>query len=96
MMVGGTFWRALGAGTDPLPTPHPQKEEDVAQLGDLALYPANGTIDLMYFPYYGKKVHVSTREGPRCLGSWGGGGVKAVAWTAGFSTFNPAPIPTPR
>ncbi|XP_025050976.1 sodium/potassium-transporting ATPase subunit beta-2 isoform X2 [Alligator sinensis] len=36
-----------------------KKEEDVAQLGDLALYPANGTIDLMYFPYYGKKVHVN-------------------------------------
>lgn len=25
------------------------------------MYPPNGTIDLMYFPYYGKKVQVSLR-----------------------------------
>ncbi|XP_066487210.1 sodium/potassium-transporting ATPase subunit beta-2 [Tiliqua scincoides] len=36
-----------------------KKEEDVMQLGDMEMYPANGTIDLMYFPYYGKKVQVN-------------------------------------
>ncbi|XP_053118988.1 sodium/potassium-transporting ATPase subunit beta-2 isoform X2 [Hemicordylus capensis] len=36
-----------------------KKEEDALKLGDLAMYPANGNIDLMYFPYYGKKVHVN-------------------------------------
>uniref|UniRef100_A0A8D0HKN1 Sodium/potassium-transporting ATPase subunit beta n=1 Tax=Sphenodon punctatus TaxID=8508 RepID=A0A8D0HKN1_SPHPU len=36
-----------------------KKEEDVLKLGDMAMYPDNGNIDLMYFPYYGKKVHVN-------------------------------------
>ncbi|XP_068013221.1 sodium/potassium-transporting ATPase subunit beta-2 isoform X2 [Melanerpes formicivorus] len=35
------------------------REEDVALLGPLELYPPNGSIDLMYFPYYGKRVHVN-------------------------------------
>uniref|UniRef100_UPI000B4D2A06 sodium/potassium-transporting ATPase subunit beta-2 n=1 Tax=Lonchura striata TaxID=40157 RepID=UPI000B4D2A06 len=34
-------------------------EEDAALLGPLQLFPPNGTIDLMYFPYYGKRVHVN-------------------------------------
>uniref|UniRef100_A0ABM5EJF2 Sodium/potassium-transporting ATPase subunit beta n=1 Tax=Pogona vitticeps TaxID=103695 RepID=A0ABM5EJF2_9SAUR len=35
------------------------KEEDAQKLGEIAMFPANGNIDLMYFPYYGKKVHVN-------------------------------------
>lgn len=27
------------------------------------MFPANGNIDLMYFPYYGKKFHVSPAGG---------------------------------
>ncbi|ETE66984.1 Sodium/potassium-transporting ATPase subunit beta-2, partial [Ophiophagus hannah] len=34
-----------------------RKEEDIQKLGELAMFPADGNIDLMYFPYYGKKVH---------------------------------------
>ncbi|XP_027563653.1 sodium/potassium-transporting ATPase subunit beta-2-like, partial [Neopelma chrysocephalum] len=37
----------------------PQREEDAALLGPLQLFPPNGSIDLMYFPYYGKRVHVN-------------------------------------
>ena len=36
-----------------------KKEEDAQKLGEIAMFPANGNIDLMYFPYYGKKVHVN-------------------------------------
>lgn len=36
-----------------------KKEEDAQKLGPMEMYPANGTIDLMYFPYYGKKVQVN-------------------------------------
>ncbi|KAM9514217.1 sodium/potassium-transporting ATPase subunit beta-2 [Guaruba guarouba] len=36
-----------------------KEEEDAALLGPLQLFPPNGSIDLMYFPYYGKKVHVN-------------------------------------
>ncbi|XP_038027753.1 sodium/potassium-transporting ATPase subunit beta-2 isoform X1 [Anas platyrhynchos] len=36
-----------------------KQEEDAALLGPLQLFPPNGTIDLMYFPYYGKRVHVN-------------------------------------
>ncbi|XP_062840615.1 sodium/potassium-transporting ATPase subunit beta-2 isoform X1 [Anolis carolinensis] len=35
------------------------KEEDAQKLGEMAMFPANGNIDLMYFPYYGKKVQVN-------------------------------------
>ncbi|KAM8794231.1 sodium/potassium-transporting ATPase subunit beta-2-like [Eudromia elegans] len=36
------------------------KQEDAAALlGPMALYPPGGTIDLMYFPYYGKRAHVN-------------------------------------
>ncbi|XP_037982115.1 sodium/potassium-transporting ATPase subunit beta-2 isoform X2 [Motacilla alba alba] len=35
------------------------REEDAALLGPMQLFPPNGTIDLMYFPYYGKRVHVN-------------------------------------
>ncbi|XP_075345670.1 sodium/potassium-transporting ATPase subunit beta-2 isoform X2 [Mycteria americana] len=35
------------------------REEDAALLGPLQLFPPNGSIDLMYFPYYGKRVHVN-------------------------------------
>lgn len=31
------------------------------------MFPANGNIDLMYFPYYGKKFHVSPLGGPRVM-----------------------------
>ncbi|XP_061446746.1 sodium/potassium-transporting ATPase subunit beta-2 [Rhineura floridana] len=36
-----------------------KKEEDTQKLGEMAMFPANGNIDLMYFPYYGKKIHVN-------------------------------------
>uniref|UniRef100_A0A8D0B8U0 Sodium/potassium-transporting ATPase subunit beta n=1 Tax=Salvator merianae TaxID=96440 RepID=A0A8D0B8U0_SALMN len=36
-----------------------KKEEDAQKLGEIAMFPANGNIDLMYFPYYGKKVHLN-------------------------------------
>ncbi|XP_058037574.1 sodium/potassium-transporting ATPase subunit beta-2 [Ahaetulla prasina] len=36
-----------------------KKEDDTQKLGELAMFPADGNIDLMYFPYYGKKVHVN-------------------------------------
>nr|XP_056719921.1 sodium/potassium-transporting ATPase subunit beta-2 [Euleptes europaea] len=36
-----------------------KKEEDAQKLGDIEMFPANGNIDLMYFPYYGKRVHVN-------------------------------------
>ncbi|XP_041320073.1 sodium/potassium-transporting ATPase subunit beta-2-like, partial [Pyrgilauda ruficollis] len=36
-----------------------KREEDAALLGPMQLFPPNGTIDLMYFPYYGKRVHVN-------------------------------------
>nr|XP_025044119.1 sodium/potassium-transporting ATPase subunit beta-2 isoform X1 [Pelodiscus sinensis] len=35
------------------------KEEDAQKLGEMAMFPPGGHIDLMYFPYYGKKVHVN-------------------------------------
>lgn len=37
----------------------PQRDEDAENLGNFVMFPANGSIDLMYFPYYGKKFHVS-------------------------------------
>ena len=37
----------------------PQRDEDAENLGNFIMFPANGNIDLMYFPYYGKKFHVS-------------------------------------
>ncbi|XP_068854780.1 sodium/potassium-transporting ATPase subunit beta-2 isoform X2 [Aphelocoma coerulescens] len=36
-----------------------KREEDAALLGPMQLFPPNGSIDLMYFPYYGKRVHVN-------------------------------------
>ncbi|XP_006112200.1 sodium/potassium-transporting ATPase subunit beta-2 [Pelodiscus sinensis] len=36
-----------------------KKEEDAQKLGEMAMFPPGGHIDLMYFPYYGKKVHVN-------------------------------------
>ncbi|XP_072497275.1 sodium/potassium-transporting ATPase subunit beta-2 [Notamacropus eugenii] len=36
-----------------------KRNEDAKNLGDFAMFPANGNIDLMYFPYYGKKFHVN-------------------------------------
>uniref|UniRef100_A0A8D2Q9A5 Sodium/potassium-transporting ATPase subunit beta n=1 Tax=Varanus komodoensis TaxID=61221 RepID=A0A8D2Q9A5_VARKO len=29
------------------------------KLGEIEMFPPNGNIDLMYFPYYGKKVHLN-------------------------------------
>ncbi|XP_014748867.1 PREDICTED: sodium/potassium-transporting ATPase subunit beta-2 [Sturnus vulgaris] len=52
----GTFW-----GPPPVP---PQREEDAALLGPLQLFPPNGSIDLMYFPYYGKRVHAKMAAVP--------------------------------
>lgn len=33
-----------------------KRDEDAENLGHFVMFPANGSIDLMYFPYYGKKV----------------------------------------
>lgn len=67
----GGYWASspCGAGGD-VPVP-PQQEEDIALLGPLQLFPPNGTIDLMYFPYYGKRVHVSGGTGGKGAGAWG-------------------------
>ncbi|KAL0596931.1 Sodium/potassium-transporting ATPase subunit beta-2 [Plecturocebus cupreus] len=35
------------------------RDEDAENLGHFVMFPANGNIDLMYFPYYGKKFHVN-------------------------------------
>ncbi|XP_023650794.1 sodium/potassium-transporting ATPase subunit beta-2-like [Paramormyrops kingsleyae] len=35
------------------------KKEDVDNIGELEYYPPNGTFNLMYFPYYGKKAQVN-------------------------------------
>lgn len=49
------------------------------------MFPANGSIDLMYFPYYGKKFHVSPMGGQGCcsLRGWVLGEETEVprAWT---------------
>ncbi|XP_072113353.1 sodium/potassium-transporting ATPase subunit beta-2-like isoform X2 [Mobula birostris] len=34
------------------------KTGDVSEVHELWYFPPNGTLDLMYFPYYGKKAHV--------------------------------------
>lgn len=44
-----------------------QRDEDAENLGSFVMFPANGNIDLMYFPYYGKKFHVSPLGGPRVM-----------------------------
>lgn len=49
----------------------PQRDEDAENLGSFVMFPANGNIDLMYFPYYGKKFHVSSMGGPRVMGPQG-------------------------
>ncbi|XP_062994729.1 sodium/potassium-transporting ATPase subunit beta-2 [Elgaria multicarinata webbii] len=36
-----------------------KKDEDAQKLGDIEMFPPHGNIDLMYFPYYGKKVQVN-------------------------------------
>nr|KAF6415012.1 ATPase Na+/K+ transporting subunit beta 2 [Molossus molossus] len=36
-----------------------KRDEDAENLGSFVMFPANGNIDLMYFPYYGKKFHVN-------------------------------------
>lgn len=46
------------------PSVPPQREEDAENLGSFVMFPANGNIDLMYFPYYGKKFHVSSMGDP--------------------------------
>ncbi|KAJ8342191.1 hypothetical protein SKAU_G00321190 [Synaphobranchus kaupii] len=35
------------------------KREDTESLGELEYFPPNGTLNLMYFPYYGKKAQVN-------------------------------------
>ncbi|PNI36864.1 ATP1B2 isoform 2, partial [Pan troglodytes] len=39
--------------------PEDGRDEDAENLGNFVMFPANGNIDLMYFPYYGKKFHVN-------------------------------------
>ncbi|XP_053528663.1 sodium/potassium-transporting ATPase subunit beta-2 isoform X2 [Artibeus jamaicensis] len=41
------------------PVPEDGRDEDAENLGSFVMFPANGNIDLMYFPYYGKKFHVN-------------------------------------
>ncbi|XP_064409036.1 sodium/potassium-transporting ATPase subunit beta-2 isoform X1 [Latimeria chalumnae] len=47
-----------GAGIAPYVTCE-GKKDDSSKLHELAYFPQNGTFDLMYFPYYGKKAHVN-------------------------------------
>lgn len=35
------------------------KREDSDKMGELAYFPPNGTLNLMYYPYYGKKAQVN-------------------------------------
>lgn len=35
------------------------KREDTDKIGELAYFPSNGTFNLMYYPYYGKKAQVN-------------------------------------
>lgn len=62
----------------PYPPASPQRDEDAENLGNFVMFPANGNIDLMYFPYYGKKFHVSPGARPGVgapqgeRGPWGG------------------------
>lgn len=35
------------------------QREDSDKIGPLAYYPPNGTFNLMYYPYYGKKAQVT-------------------------------------
>ncbi|KAJ8008651.1 hypothetical protein DPEC_G00107080 [Dallia pectoralis] len=35
------------------------KKEEAHAIGELAFYPPNGTFNLMYFPYYGKKAQMN-------------------------------------
>ncbi|XP_058482817.1 sodium/potassium-transporting ATPase subunit beta-2b isoform X2 [Solea solea] len=35
------------------------KREDTSKIGELEYFPPNGTFNLMYFPYYGKKAQVN-------------------------------------
>ncbi|XP_063043427.1 sodium/potassium-transporting ATPase subunit beta-2a [Engraulis encrasicolus] len=35
------------------------KRDDSAELGEMAYYPNNGTFNLMYYPYYGKRAQVN-------------------------------------
>lgn len=37
------------------------QREDSDKIGLLAYYPPNGTFNLMYYPYYGKKAQVLTQ-----------------------------------
>lgn len=34
------------------------QREDTDKIGELQYFPPNGTFDLMYYPYYGKKAQV--------------------------------------
>ncbi|XP_039193869.1 sodium/potassium-transporting ATPase subunit beta-2 isoform X2 [Crotalus tigris] len=45
--------------TAKIPRSTQEKEEEMQKLGEIAMFPAEGNIDLMYFPYYGKKIHVN-------------------------------------
>ena len=60
-----SFWvPAAPNPLSPYPPAPPQRDEDAENLGHFVMFPANGSIDLMYFPYYGKKFHVSFVGGP--------------------------------
>lgn len=37
----------------------PLQREDSDKIGELMYFPPNGTFNLMYYPYYGKKAQVS-------------------------------------
>ncbi|XP_029956354.1 sodium/potassium-transporting ATPase subunit beta-2b isoform X2 [Salarias fasciatus] len=45
-------------GQPPFVTCGPKKE-DTDKIGELAYFPPNGTFNLMYYPYYGKKAQVN-------------------------------------
>lgn len=60
-------WAVLPCYAHTLPTEHsltnnldplPLQKEDSDKIGKVAYYPENGTFNLMYYPYYGKKAQV--------------------------------------
>lgn len=40
----------------------PPQKEDTEKIGELQYFPPNGTFNLMYYPYYGKKAQVRSRQ----------------------------------
>uniref|UniRef100_UPI00398ECE2D sodium/potassium-transporting ATPase subunit beta-2-like n=1 Tax=Pristiophorus japonicus TaxID=55135 RepID=UPI00398ECE2D len=48
-----------GEGKTPYVSCEGKRTKDMTKVHELNYFPPNGTLDLMYFPYYGKKAHVN-------------------------------------